>query len=288
MKNILITLILGLITYNSFGQWSNTSDNVTQGAVNLRTYLLFDADGDFTGGNYFTIQDDPTDNYLRMGYGFNNHLSINSSGRIGIGTNNPSASLDVNGNAFFSGRADLFSGTIIGPKQNLNGKLWIDRHATQGKTFFTPYDDGAWQWEREFGYDHTHNSWYVSSSFGIGTTNTKGYKLGVKGKIAAEEVKVSLYNGWSDFVFGKDYYLPTLEEVENHIKEKGHLKDIPSAKEVAKNGVLLGEMNSKLLQKIEELTLYLIEQNKRNKEQQERIEKLEKLNSELLKKFRNQ
>jgi hypothetical protein len=80
--------------------------------------------------------------------------------------------------------------------------------------------------------------------------------------------------------------LPTLNEVENHIKEKGHLKDIPSAKEVAENGIYLGEMDSKLLQKIEELTLYTIAQEKKIKELetlntkfielQKRMEKLEK------------
>ena len=105
-------------------------------------------------------------------------------------------------------------------------------------------------------------------------------------KIAAEEVKVALYNNWSDFVFDSDYKLPTLKEVENHIKEKGHLKDIPSETDVKKNGIFLGEMDSKLLQKIEELTLYTIQQEKEIKslkmmnskllELQKRLEKLEK------------
>ena len=97
--------------------------------------------------------------------------------------------------------------------------------------------------------------------------------------------------GWSDFVFFKDYKLPTLKEVENHIKEKGHLKDIPSAKEVEKNGFFLGEMDAKLLQKIEELTLYTIEQEKKIKafekeklkieKQQKEIEELKKQNSKI-------
>lgn len=86
-------------------------------------------------------------------------------------------------------------------------------------------------------------------------------KLSVNGKVHAKEVRVDL-NGWSDFVFYEDYKLPTLEEVESHIVEKGHLKDIPSAIEVENNGILLGEMNAKLLQKIEELTLYTIAQQK--------------------------
>lgn len=103
---------------------------------------------------------------------------------------------------------------------------------------------------------------YNNGNIGIGTADTKGFKLGVHGKIAAEEVKVALYSNWADFVFEEEYKLPTLQEVEHQIKEKGHLKDIPSAEDVKENGILLGEMNSKLLQKIEELTLYAIQQQK--------------------------
>jgi hypothetical protein len=95
---------------------------------------------------------------------------------------------------------------------------------------------------------------------GIGTTNPGSWELAVNGKIRAKEIKVE--TGWSDFVFENNYKLPTLREVEKHIKEKGHLKDIPSANEVKKNGIFLGEMDSKLLQKIEELTLYTIQQEK--------------------------
>ena len=131
------------------------------------------------------------------------------------------------------------------------------------------------------------------STVGIGTTDTKGFELGVNGKIAATEVKVATYSNWADFVFKKDYQLPTLLDVENHIKEKGHLKDIPSAKEVEKNGFFLGEMDAKLLQKIEELTLYTIEQEKKikalevekveNEKQQKEIDELKALVQKLLK-----
>lgn len=115
---------------------------------------------------------------------------------------------------------------------------------------------------------------------GIGTANPKN-KLDVKGIIHSQEVKVDM-SDWSDFVFRKEYNLPTLGEVEKHIVEKGHLENIPSEKEVLKNGINLGEMNAKLLQKIEELTLYMIEQEKRTEnlkmiisEQNKRLEKLE-------------
>ncbi|MBC9795859.1 hypothetical protein [Sinomicrobium weinanense] len=115
-------------------------------------------------------------------------------------------------------------------------------------------------------------------SMGIGTTNTGAWKLAVNGNIRAKEVKVE--TGWSDFVFDEGYELSSLKEVEEHIKEKGHLKDIPSAKEVEKEGVFLGEMDAKLLQKIEELTLYILQLNKKIEIQQQQIEQLKKRNKE--------
>ena len=132
------------------------------------------------------------------------------------------------------------------------------------------------------------DSYFKGGNVGIGTTNPGSWKLAVNGKIRAKEIKVE--TGWSDFVFEDNYKLPTLQDVEKHIKSKGHLKDIPSAKEVEKNGIFLGEMDSKLLQKIEELTLYAIAQEKKiNKDKkslktmnsilielQQRLEKLEK------------
>lgn len=103
---------------------------------------------------------------------------------------------------------------------------------------------------------------YANLNVNIGTElYYPDYKLSVNGKIRAKEVRVE--TGWADFVFFEDYKLPTLQEVEAHINEKGHLKDIPNAKEVEENGVFLGEISSKLLQKIEELTLYTINQEKK-------------------------
>lgn len=96
------------------------------------------------------------------------------------------------------------------------------------------------------------------------TQDGNKYKLFVKDGIRTEKVKVdvSSANGWADYVFKKDYKLNSLESVEKHIEEKGHLPNIPSAKEVKENGINLGEMDAKLLEKIEELTLYVIQLNK--------------------------
>ncbi|KDN54716.1 hypothetical protein [Flavobacterium seoulense] len=117
---------------------------------------------------------------------------------------------------------------------------------------------------------------YFMDNVGIGTTNPNN-KLDVNGTIHSKEVKVDML-GWSDFVFKKEYNLPTLEQVEKHIKEKGHLENIPSEEEVLKKGINLGEMNAKLLQKIEELTLYAIEQGKKINAQSLEIEALQKEN----------
>jgi hypothetical protein len=95
---------------------------------------------------------------------------------------------------------------------------------------------------------------------GIGT-GTPDSKLAVNGVIHSKEVVVDLI-GWPDYVFESDYDLMTLEELEKSIEENKHLPNIPNAKEVEENGVQLGEMNKKLLQKVEELTLYIIQLSK--------------------------
>jgi hypothetical protein len=97
--------------------------------------------------------------------------------------------------------------------------------------------------------------------------------LDVNGTIRAKEVKIEA-TGWADFVFDNDYRLPGLSEVESHIKEYKHLPGIPSEQEVLENGINVAEMQIKLLQKIEELTLYVIEQDRQNKDLQKQIDEL--------------
>ncbi len=101
--------------------------------------------------------------------------------------------------------------------------------------------------------------------------------LGIRGKLTADEVEIKI-GGWADFVFEEDYNLKSLEEVESFISENRHLPDVPSESEVKEKGLSLGESNAVLLQKIEELTLYLIEQNKEMKALRSRVEELESIN----------
>jgi hypothetical protein len=99
-----------------------------------------------------------------------------------------------------------------------------------------------------------------ATQIAIGTTSTlaDAYKLTVSGKILCEELKVELYGNWPDYVFHDDYELTPLDELKTFIQTNNHLPDIPKAEEVAKEGIEVGEMNRKLLEKVEELTLYVI------------------------------
>ena len=151
------------------------------------------------------------------------------------------------------------------------------------------FPDGTYMTSAGIGEVNVSNVWSISGdnvdfssgSVGIGTQNfsmgdtNELYKLAVNGKIHARDIHVD-NNNWADYVFYDDYKLPTLDDVEKHIKENGHLIDIPSAEAVKKNGIDLGKMDAKLLQKIEELTLYTIEQEKE-------ISELKSLNSKFLK-----
>lgn len=220
--------------------------------------------------------------------------------KVGIGTTSPNAKLHIkntNGNATLIVQGKQTSGLhnsaqlILSTEWNTANNL--TRSQSGRKAIIKATALANWGRDVKLGFfTSNHGSTYPqermsimsNGNIGIGTTNPNGWKLAVNGKIRAKEIKVET-SGWSDFVFYDDYKLPTLKEVENHIKENGHLKDIPSEKEVEENGIFLGEMDSKLLQKIEELTLYTIQQqreidelkqqNKKLLELQKRLEKLE-------------
>ncbi|MGK6353470.1 hypothetical protein [Parapedobacter sp. DT-150] len=129
----------------------------------------------------------------------------------------------------------------------------------------------------EMTQNHLAGKLLVSGNVGIGTTTPQA-KLAVNGNILAKEVKVKTDISVPDYVFEEDYELLTLDEIETYVKEHKHLPEVPSAADIEKDGLDLGEMNLLLLKKVEELTLHLIEKEKEIKrlaEFEDRIQQLE-------------
>ncbi|SDQ01647.1 hypothetical protein SAMN05428975_5911 [Mucilaginibacter sp. OK268] len=117
----------------------------------------------------------------------------------------------------------------------------------------------------------------ANGSVGINTTYIpSSFQFAVNGAMITTSIVVKVRNGWPDYVFKKDYQLPSLQEVKAYIDQNQHLPEIPSEQQIAKDGLNLGEMNKLLMKKMEELTLYLIDEHKKNKDQQEQIDQLNK------------
>ena len=119
---------------------------------------------------------------------------------------------------------------------------------------------------------------HISEKGGSNTTwnenKYRGYTLWVQGGVVTQNLAIAKANKWSDFVFDEDYELKGLEELDDFIKTNHHLPHIPSEAEVIKDGYNVHEMNTKLLQTIEELTLYTIAQDKQLREQAEQLKAL--------------
>ncbi len=199
-----------------------------------------------------------------------------NAGNIGIGTATPAGKLHVS-----AGTSGVSPHSFSDITMENDDHAMISILTPNSKNGYFAFGDQNDNYVGGIRYNHSINdmTFVVNNSsshmviknngnVGIGTTAPDA-KLAVSGRIHAEEVKVDLSVPGPDYVFKTDYELKSLEEVQRYIKENGHLPNIPSAKEMETNGVDLGTMEMKLLEKIEELTLYILEQEKR-------IEALEK------------
>ncbi len=252
--------------------------------------------GGGAGKQYLDIRDQSGEQIIKLdGEGH----SFFKNNYIGIGTTNPEAPLHIKKNPENMGDADIMAYfeqsastsenagiKIKGAKNNSTSTVsFIDfdiYDSNESQTDFTMAKVGAGKEAQGINGQlrfYTHNGTSLdqrmtikaNGNVGIGTTNP-GYPLEVNGEIHA-----STFSPWPDFVFEDNYALPSLESIERHIQQYGHLQDIPSASEVKENGVSLVEMNAKLLQKIEELTLHLIAQQKEMQAMQQEIKELKKL-----------
>ena len=184
------------------------------------------------------------------------HLTFNTqstkgfvfeAGNVGIGVATPAEKLDIAGNIKQSAVSSITTKTIKAADGN-------------GLKLFNNNGNGV----------------YIADngSVGIGTTMTLDNMLAVAGKMVATEVLVKHIDNWYDHVFSKDYNLISITELEKFVMDNKHLPDLPSESEVLKNGVQLGNIAGLLLKKIEELTLYTIQQQKVLDQQQKLINEL--------------
>lgn len=169
----------------------------------------------------------------------NNQLFLSSNGNVGINTNEPEASMDIY-NGVLRIRGSTFSG------QEGPARFVIDTEASEGHDFILCKNDSG-----------------------------KRFSVSSGGTVCATAVNILASGSFPDYVFDDDYQLLPLPELERHIRLHKHLPKVPSAAEVEENGFSLGEMDQILLEKVEELTLYIIEQQKRLDEQQMIIEELQ-------------
>ncbi|AWH86725.1 hypothetical protein HYN59_17140 [Flavobacterium album] len=199
----------------------------------------------------------------------------------GAGTTNVSGTANVYlgfvSGQYNTGSGNVFIGANSGNNTSLsavNNKLYIANSTTLSPTIYG-----------DFSSNKIAIGGYTPLTTGDGFPTTVGgvsvsaYRLFVKGGILTDEVRVA--TTWADYVFANDYKLPALSEVEQYIAKNGHLPNVPSAKTVEADGIEVGEMAKIHQEKIEELTLYAIEQNKQIETQKSQLEKQQKEIDEL-------
>lgn len=186
--------------------------------------------------------------------------SPNTSGNYNTMLGNRAGFLNV------SGTGNVFLGYYAGGQELGSNKLYIANSNTTTPLIYGDFTTGQLVLNGKVGIS--------TSTFptAVGPADVSNYKLFVKGGILTEEVRVR--TGWADYVFQPQYQLKSLASVEKFIKENGHLPNVPSAKTVENEGLSLGEIAKIQQEKIEELTLYLIDQNKKIELQQRQIDDL--------------
>ena len=248
MKKLIFAILATCVVY------------ITNGQIGQYEYIHLNRTGwphiSFIENGQATARIQGVDGYFSITStnGGTRHFSVNtSSGNVGIGTISPTHPLTINGGFHSDGAKSIVleRQQTGGAYNNIKASLGISGNTSQGGLrFLLSADDGSTWGDVLF--------LQAGGNVGIGTPNPNS-KLAVDGQIRATEVKVLTDISVPDYVFEPDYQLRTLKETKEYISENKHLPEIPSASEMETDGIDLGDMNMRLLKKIEELTLYQIE-----------------------------
>jgi hypothetical protein len=186
---------------------------------------------------------------------------------VGIGTGSPAAKLHITGGTDLS----LTSGGYLINGSTSAANMVMDENEIQARN-----NSGTATLYLNYGGGNV-NMCYSGGNVRIGASDAAadGYLLAVDGKVICEELKVQLSDSWPDYVFDNDYTLLSIDELEQSIKTHGHLPGLPSASEVEADGYEIGAMQSNIVEKVEELSLYIIQLKKENDLLKERINVLE-------------
>ncbi|MBV8252243.1 MAG: hypothetical protein JO154_06500 [Chitinophaga sp.] len=210
-------------------------------------------------------------------------ININNS-FVGVGTMNPLANLHIQktstqpaimigGNYARSPRLQVF-GLEIDPQAWMGLGTDMDNGPYEYSVYFPSAAGGRLTFGDYNGTAYTvRMSVLNNGNVGIGTSTPKS-KLAVAGTITAQKVKVTMTE-WPDYVFQENYPLPSLNDLKQYLNTHKHLPDMPAAAEVEQNGLDVGDMNKRLLQKVEELTLYLLQQQEEITALKARLQKVE-------------
>ncbi|WP_426476909.1 hypothetical protein ACP3T3_16515 [Chryseobacterium sp. CBSDS_008] len=297
MKTQLFSMAL-LVSSLAFSQQAQTFSEVTVQAYSPTIYLKRSVnDGGFirgiqtqylNGDNGWFFGDLHGSQWVVSKGDYNDRkLVVNDNGNVGIGTVSPNSKLHIAQDNINNQNLSLGKFTSVGQTGGSAIVSLAYNSTTANLEVNSTYSGSGFRYGT-YGDFNIENEITTPDFGAINFITNKKVQLAIKpngnallqGKFEAKEVKVTL-TPTADFVFDEKYDLPKLEEVEKHIKEKKHLPEIASAKVMEKEGVNVGEFQIKLLQKIEELTLYSIEQNKQIKQQSEQLKHLKDENEAL-------
>ncbi|WP_228412556.1 hypothetical protein [Chryseobacterium sp. G0240] len=218
-------------------------------------------------------------------------LQLLNNGNVGIGTIEPQTRFEVAKENNNSQNLVMARFSAYGATGGSN-MISIGYHNAANLEINSGYTSSGFRYGNYADFNIENDNQFNTNFGGINFITSKKIQMAImpngnallNGKFEAKEIKVTS-SPTADFVFEENYNLPTLEDIEKHIKEKKHLPEIVSAKVMEKEGVNVGEFQIKLLQKIEELTLYSIEQNKQIKQLQEENKTLKSQSEEINKKI---